>query len=63
MVDRTRRDLSPEDIARIATTYHAWRGTKDSPLPLGDGQSEGQSLPRSVDTEGEGEQQERIQHR
>ena len=26
MFDRTRRDLSPEDIARIASTYHAWRG-------------------------------------
>ncbi|WP_347268646.1 class I SAM-dependent DNA methyltransferase [Paracoccus sp. (in: a-proteobacteria)] len=25
MVDRTRRELSPEDIARIADTYHAWR--------------------------------------
>ena len=36
MIDRTRRDLSPEDIARIADTYHAWRGTKgawrDEPL-------------------------------
>ncbi len=26
MVDRTHRDLSAEDIARIADTYHAWRG-------------------------------------
>ena len=26
MVDRTRRDLSPEDIARVADTYHAWQG-------------------------------------
>ena len=26
MVDRTRRDLSQEDIARVADTYHAWRG-------------------------------------
>ena len=26
MLDRTRRDLSPEDIARIADTYHVWRG-------------------------------------
>ena len=25
MIDRTRRDLSPEDIARVANTYHAWR--------------------------------------
>ncbi len=26
MIDRTRRDLSPEDIAHVADTYHAWRG-------------------------------------
>ena len=26
MTDRTRRDLSPEDISRIADTYHAWQG-------------------------------------
>ena len=26
MIDRTRRDLSPEDIARVANTYHAWQG-------------------------------------
>ena len=25
MVDRTHRELTDEDIARIATTYHAWR--------------------------------------
>ena len=28
MIDRTRRDLSPEDISRVAETYHAWRGGK-----------------------------------
>ena len=28
MVDRTRRDLSQEDISRVAVTYHAWRGKK-----------------------------------
>ena len=27
MVDRAERALSDEDIARIASTYHAWRGT------------------------------------
>ena len=27
MVDRAERSLAPEDIARIADTYHAWRGT------------------------------------
>jgi type I restriction enzyme M protein len=26
LVDRTRREFSDEDIARIARTYHAWRG-------------------------------------
>ena len=30
MLDRTRRDLSPEDIAHIAHTYHVWRGSKDA---------------------------------
>jgi len=29
MVDRSHRDLTDEDIARIAATYHAWRGEKD----------------------------------
>ena len=27
MIDRTCRDLSQDDIARIAVTYHAWRGS------------------------------------
>jgi len=26
MVDRTHRELTDENIARIAETYHAWRG-------------------------------------
>ena len=30
MADRTHRDLSPEDIKRIADTYHAWRGDKEA---------------------------------
>ncbi len=30
MVDRTHRELTDEDIARIADTYHAWRGKKDA---------------------------------
>ena len=42
MIDRTRRDLSPEDVARVADTYHAWRvRTLDSPLSPGEGQGEG----------------------
>jgi type I restriction enzyme M protein len=28
MVDRTRKEFSDEDIARITGTYHAWRGEK-----------------------------------
>jgi type I restriction enzyme M protein len=30
MVDRTHRELTNEDIARIAGTYHAWRGKNDA---------------------------------
>ncbi len=30
MVDRTHRELTDEDIAHIADTYHAWRGGKNS---------------------------------
>ena len=30
MVDRTHRELTDEDIARIARTYHAWRGEQDA---------------------------------
>jgi len=28
MVDRAHRELTDEDIAKIAGTYHAWRGEK-----------------------------------
>ncbi len=30
MLDRTRRELSQEDIASIADTYHAWRGSGEA---------------------------------
>ena len=30
LVDRTHRELSDEEIGRIAQTYHAWRGEKDA---------------------------------
>ena len=30
MVDRTRKEFADEDIARIARTYHAWRGEEGS---------------------------------
>ncbi|MBU4404019.1 MAG: type I restriction-modification system subunit M [Acidobacteria bacterium] len=40
LVDRVHRDLSDEDIAKIASTYHAWRGDvrarRAVPLPYED---------------------------
>jgi type I restriction enzyme M protein len=30
MVDRTRKELSDDDVAQIARTYHAWRGEEDA---------------------------------
>ena len=43
MVDRTHREFTNDDIARIANTYHAWRGEKISPSPLaGEGRGEGE---------------------
>ena len=30
MLDRTHRELTTEEIARIAGTYHAWRGSEDT---------------------------------
>jgi len=30
MVDRTHRELTDDDVARIANTYHAWRGEKEA---------------------------------
>ena len=30
LIDRVHRDLSAEEIARIARTYHSWRGEKDA---------------------------------
>ena len=32
MIDRTRKEFSDEDIARIADTYRAWRGVPDAAL-------------------------------
>lgn len=36
MVDRTLRDFADEDIAKIADTYHVWRGEKDAIKRRGD---------------------------
>jgi type I restriction enzyme M protein len=30
LVDRTHRELSVHDVAKVAGTYHAWRGDKDA---------------------------------
>jgi len=30
LIDRVHRDLSDEDVAKIAGCYHAWRGDKDA---------------------------------
>lgn len=34
LVDRVHRELTDEDLARIAGTYHAWRGDRFSPSPF-----------------------------
>jgi type I restriction enzyme M protein len=31
LIDRTHRELTDEEIGRIANTYHAWRGEDDAP--------------------------------
>lgn len=36
MLDRTHRELTDADIARIADTYHAWRGDKGAKAPYED---------------------------
>jgi len=42
MVDRTHLELMPEDIEKVANTYHAWRGSLSSPRPrAGEGKGEG----------------------
>ena len=30
MIDRVHRELMDEDIEKISSTYHAWRGEKDA---------------------------------
>jgi type I restriction enzyme M protein len=44
LVDRTHRELTDEEIARIANIYHSWRGkNQKSPRPSeGEGQGEGE---------------------
>lgn len=45
MVDRTHRDLSDEDIAKIADMYHLWRGEADVPPETVDVRSTYKDIP------------------
>ena len=41
MVDRTHRELTDDDLAKIAGTYHLWRGDPHpGPLPGGEGEKQ-----------------------
>jgi len=53
LIDRVHRELTDEDIQKIARTYHAWR-TITPPLPLGEGRGEGKGRGESK-CRGEGE--------
>ncbi len=71
MVDRTHRELTDEDTARIADTYHAWRGGvqeaspslkgesrgkgADTPSPVQAGKLGGRNTPSPLEGEGWGE--------
>ncbi len=46
MISRTQKELTEADIARIAKTYHAWRGdsTQSQPERVSEGQNQPQSL-------------------
>jgi type I restriction-modification system DNA methylase subunit len=49
MVDRTHKELTDEEVTRIARTYHAWRGEKISPSPIGRGaEGEGVAVYRDI---------------
>jgi type I restriction enzyme M protein len=53
MVDRTHRELTDDDIKKIANTYHAWRGVGPHPaschpLPVGEGRGEGVAVYRDI---------------
>ena len=45
MADRTHRDLSAADIARIAGIYHLWRGEKNVPAEAVDGLTAYEDIP------------------
>jgi len=62
MIDRTHKELSAEDIAGIADTYHQWRssntltpspspkgrGEHELPLPVGEGRGEGEKVKKKA---------------
>ena len=52
MADRTHKDLTDEDIARIANTYHAWRGERISPSPTSVGEGRGEGVIEYADVPG-----------
>jgi len=45
LVDRTHRDLSDEDIAKITGMYHLWRGEADVPAEAVDGRTAYDDIP------------------
>jgi type I restriction enzyme M protein len=45
MVDRTHRELTDADIAKIAGMYHLWRGEKDVPPEAVDGRTAYEDIP------------------
>ncbi len=56
MVDRTHRELTHEDIARIADTYHAWRHRVPPLSPSqGEGRGEGPATKQSLLSPSQGE--------
>ncbi len=42
LTDRVHRDLTDEEVRRIADTYHAWRGDKSPSPSKGEGRGEGE---------------------
>lgn len=40
LVNRRTKELSNEDISKIASTYHNWKNPSPNPLPLGEGKGE-----------------------
>ncbi len=53
MVDRTHRELTDEEITRIGSTYHLWRGSLISSLSTGEKKSS--PSPSTGERKGEGE--------